>query len=86
MAKETTIKISKDFRSFLLGKRINEEDYEATIKRLISIPKKNDVSSIPIENNRDSIPKIREIKSDREIKVLPIDPGMIIKHQQEYAN
>lgn len=39
MVKEGQIKISNEFKEFLRGQKQNTEDFEATIKRLISVPK-----------------------------------------------
>ena len=76
MAKETTIKLSLTFKSFLRGEKQGDEDFEATIKRLIS-------NSIPQEKQSKRqytreviIPKtetieVKEIKSNIQVKQLP---------------
>ncbi len=79
MPKEGQIKISNEFKSFLRREKQEGEDFEDTIKRLISVPK----PSVPQEKQTKNqytkeinIPptekiEIKEIKSHAQIKQLP---------------
>jgi hypothetical protein len=95
MPKETTIKVSIKFKEYLRGEQQSKEDYEATIKRLIGIPKVNSPIGIPTDSilqiketkkSNSSIPQIKEIKKEMIITSLPRDPLQIVKHQTEYGN
>ncbi|KKM66308.1 hypothetical protein LCGC14_1482440 [marine sediment metagenome] len=84
MGKETAIKVSKEFKQFLVDNKKKGEDFEETIKRLVNHRKLN---SEPVNQPKlkqlTSTPKDTERKRlDEEHKNLPELPGEVLSRDE----
>ena len=51
MAKETAIKVSREFKSFLEKNKLKGEDFETTIKRLVNPVNQSQLTEYTIKGN-----------------------------------
>lgn len=65
MGKETTIKVSGGFKEFLRGEKEGDEDFQATIERLIK------KASIPVKPNKDKENLVDEQYTDKKTHTNP---------------
>ncbi len=72
MGKETAIKVSKEFKQFLIDKKKKGEDFEETIKRLVN---QQNLNSEPVNQKN-----IKQLTSKPEH--LPELPGEVLPREE----